>query len=251
MQLSFVFESDKEISLPLHYNHLIQGFLYEAIDPELSIFLHDKGYKVDRRPFRLFVYSRILGKYKIDSLRKSITFDPKIELLIASPLEDFCLSIAKNILRRGNLHLGDNILHGVTYTRHSPNVTDESVIVYTQSPITVYSTFFRPDQRKYTVYFQPGDPDYNRLVTKNLQRKYRAVHHKSPPSGVVSVIARSRLKRNIIKYKGFIIKGFSGKLALEAPPELLQMALDAGIGAKNSQGFGFVQMDRGGIAWDF
>jgi len=183
-----------------------------------------------------------LGKYKIDNLNKRIAFEPKIELLIASPLEAFCVSLAVNIFRRGDLHMGNNILHGVTYTSHSPHVENESIIVYTQSPITVYSTLFRPDQRKYTVYFQPGDPDYNRLVTENLQRKYRAVHQQTPPPGEVSVRALSRLKRNIIKYKGFIIKGYSGKLALNGPPELLQIALDAGLGAKNSQGFGFVQM---------
>jgi CRISPR-associated endoribonuclease Cas6 len=242
MQLSFEFESSNDLCLPLHYNHLIQGFLYESIDPDLSRFLHDKGYEVDNRPFRLFVYSRILGNYRIISSEEKIFFTPKIKLLIASPCDKFCLSLAKNIIRRGDLHLGNNILHSVTYTTHSSCVNNESIVVCTQSPITVYSTLFRPDQRKYTVYFQPGDPDYNRLITENLQRKYRAFYKKQPPSGDVSVRSHSRLKRSIVKYKGFIIKGYSGNLSLNGPPELLQIALDAGLGAKNSQGFGFIQM---------
>jgi CRISPR-associated endoribonuclease Cas6 len=241
MQLSFEFESGNDLYLPLHYNHLIQGFIYESIDPALSAFLHDKGYEVDNRSFRLFVYSRILGNYRINNSEEKIVFTPKIELLIASPLDEFCLSLAKNIIRRGDLHLGKNILHGVTYSTNSLEVNNESLVVYTQSPITVYSTLFRPDQRKYTAYFQPGDPDYDRLITENLQRKYRATYQKQPPPGDVSVRASSRLRRNIVKYKGFIIKGYSGKLFLKGPPELLQIALDAGLGAKNSQGFGFIQ----------
>jgi len=42
----------------------------------------------------------------------------------------------------------------------------------------------------------------------------------------------------VIRYKGTIIKGWMGKYRLTGKPELLTVALDAGLGAKNSQGFG-------------
>lgn len=242
MQLSFKLEASEPFSLPLQYNHLVQGFIYEAIDPELSTFLHGEGYIVDGRPFRMFVFSRLLGNFRIDSKAQIITFGPQVTLWIASPLENFCLSMIRNIVRRRDLHLGNHVLRGLTFSSLTPNVSSGSIVVFTRSPITVYSTLLRPDGRKYTVYFQPGDPDYDRLITENLLRKYSALNHRAPPEGQVSVRALSRIKRNIVIYKGFIIKGYSGKLRLEGPPELLQMALDAGLGAKSSQGFGFVQM---------
>lgn len=45
-----------------------------------------------------------------------------------------------------------------------------------------------------------------------------------------------------MKYKGFIVKSYSGRLFLEGPRSLLQMAVAAGLGSKNSQGFGCVKI---------
>jgi len=44
------------------------------------------------------------------------------------------------------------------------------------------------------------------------------------------------------KFKGFIIKGWMGIYELHLPETYLSMALDAGLGAKNSQGFGMVEV---------
>lgn len=242
MQLAINLEADEPFSLPLHYNHLIQGFIYEAIDPELSRFLHDYGYRVDKRPFRLFVFSRLLGEYQLNRSNQTIFFEPGVRLWIASPLEEFCHSMVRNIVRRGDLHLGKFLLKGVGYNSISTDISTQAVTVKTLSPVTVYSTLLRPDGRKYTAYFQPGDPDYNRLITDNLKRKYQAIFQELPPEENVSVRAVSRLKMNIIRYKGFIIKGYSGLLKISGPKTLLNIALNTGLGAKNSQGFGFIQI---------
>ncbi|KGP75443.1 hypothetical protein JT05_10495 [Desulfosporosinus sp. Tol-M] len=45
-------------------------------------------------------------------------------------------------------------------------------------------------------------------------------------------------RMHILEYKGGIIKGYSGMMLLSGPPPLLQIALDAGLGSKNSQGCG-------------
>jgi CRISPR-associated endoribonuclease Cas6 len=49
-----------------------------------------------------------------------------------------------------------------------------------------------------------------------------------------------RAKR-LERYKGTWIEGWTGRFLLEGPPELLRLALEAGLGAKNSQGFGYVE----------
>ncbi len=241
MQLSFTFESDQRFSLPLQYNHLVQGFIYEAIDPALSAFLHDEGYEVDGRPFRLFVFSRLLGPFRLDRQAGQISFGPRVTLWIASPVYQFCESMIRNIFGRMNLHLGPHILRSVESSGNTPEISADVLTVHTRSPVTVYSTLYRPEGSKYTAYFQPGEPDYDRLISDNLKRKFRAAHREDPPEGNVHVHALGRLKLNVVRYKGFIIKGYSGKLRLEGPPPLLQMALNAGLGAKNSQGFGFIQ----------
>ncbi|KJS47026.1 MAG: CRISPR-associated protein Cas6, partial [Peptococcaceae bacterium BRH_c23] len=53
-------------------------------------------------------------------------------------------------------------------------------------------------------------------------------------------------KMHILEYKGGIIKGYSGMMELSGPPELLQVAIDAGLGSKNAQGCGCLEvMGRG------
>jgi len=42
----------------------------------------------------------------------------------------------------------------------------------------------------------------------------------------------------LVIYKGFIIKGWMGKFRLRGNPELIKFSYEAGLGAKNSQGFG-------------
>ena len=42
MQIKIVFSSEKDIIIPIHYNSLIQAFIYNNIDDELASFLHDR-----------------------------------------------------------------------------------------------------------------------------------------------------------------------------------------------------------------
>jgi len=46
----------------------------------------------------------------------------------------------------------------------------------------------------------------------------------------------------IRKFKGTVVKGWHCVLGLEGPRDLLQLALDAGLGSKNSQGWGCVDL---------
>ncbi len=54
----------------------------------------------------------------------------------------------------------------------------------------------------------------------------------------VEVLKRGKMA--IIKYKGTVIKAWDAHLLLTGEPEILKLALGAGLGAKNSQGFGMV-----------
>ncbi|WP_407929052.1 CRISPR-associated endoribonuclease Cas6 [Candidatus Methylacidithermus pantelleriae] len=49
---------------------------------------------------------------------------------------------------------------------------------------------------------------------------------------------------HVVLYKGTVMKGWIGSYHLRAPQPYFRMALDAGIGSKNSQGFGCVELRR-------
>src|SRR5690554_3601 len=106
MQVKIRFSSNKDILLPVHYNHIIQAFIYNNIDRDLAMFLHDNGYTSNGRVFKLFTFSRILNKGKIEGDR--FNFGKKIDLIVSSPLDNFCKSIANSMLLSEDLFLGQN-----------------------------------------------------------------------------------------------------------------------------------------------
>ena len=68
MHICIEMSGENNIILPIHYNHIVQAFIYKTIDKELADFLHNEGYGDDRK-FRLFCFSNLSGKAKIESNR--------------------------------------------------------------------------------------------------------------------------------------------------------------------------------------
>lgn len=233
---------EEPLHLPIHYNHIIQAAVLNSIDSDLADFLHNTGYGFKERTFKMYTFSRLNGAFHMDKANRKIVFDNKLKLIVSSPLDKFCHSFANVLLSRGSMRIGqkDVRIENVRVIRHV--VQGESVMVKILSPVVAYSTLYKADGRKYTCYFQPGEPDYNDLIDSNLRRKYVALYNEEPPEGKVKVISEGRSKLNIVKYKGFIIKGCSGRLLLQGPEALLQVGIDAGLGSKNSQGFGCVEI---------
>lgn len=232
--------AEKTLVLPIHYNYLIQSALYNSIQPELAYFLHEKGYTDGKRSFRLFSFSLLQGTYRMNQENKTIAFEEEIKLTVSSPVDEFCRSLLNTLLTRGNIRLGTQEVSVEKVQARKFMVEKSEVMLRTLSPVVLYSTMLRPDGRKYTVYFQAGDPDYERLLGENLQKKYRAFLGMEPPAENVQARALGPQKMKIISYKDTIIKGYAGKLLLSGPIPLLQLAVDGGLGSKNSQGFGCV-----------
>lgn len=242
MHVTLKMIAQKGLTLPIDYNHMIQSAIYYSIDPMLAARLHDQGFIADGRVFRLFCFSRLMGPFQMDKSAGEITFTRHIRLEISSPVIDFIQSLANGLLRADKWRLGPTSVDIIEVSVEPMKLDDDSIIVRTLSPVTVYSTMLRPDGRKYTVYFQPGDPDYDSMITANLQKKYKAYWAKQAPEGMVRVKARGQVKMNLLQYKGTVIKGYSGILQLDGPKELLQMAVDGGLGSKNAQGCGFIEV---------
>jgi CRISPR-associated endoribonuclease Cas6 len=233
MHICIEMSGDKKLVLPIHYNHIVQAFIYKTIDKELADFLHNEGYG-DGRKFRLFCFSNLSGKVKVDSGRGNIIFEPPVSLEVASPDNKFCESFANKILKKA-VRLNSNSLEITSIKVDRQDVMKEEITINTLSPVTVYSTLKKPDDSKYTCYF-------SRIADENLRKKYRAFTGMEPPDRKVSFTPLNQPRLHIIIYKGFVIKGYTGKLRLKGPRELLQMAVDAGLGSKNSQGFGCVKL---------
>ncbi|MHB1042768.1 MAG: CRISPR-associated endoribonuclease Cas6 [Eubacteriales bacterium] len=228
-------------AIPIHYNYLVQSAIYAALPADVAARLHDEGFTAGKRNFKLFTFSRLMGKFTIDSSAGTIIFPEGARLVIASPDTEFFLSLINGLLTKNHIRLG-NLTLNIKEVRFDEQTAKEDVLtVRTLSPVVAYSTLLKPEGGKYTCYFQPGEEEFNRLITANLKKKYEAFHGRHPPAGDVRVRPLDRPRLHVTSYKGTVVKGYTCRLKLSGPRELLQVGLDAGLGGKGSQGYGCVE----------
>lgn len=235
---------DKEglIGLPIHYNSIVQGLIYSMVRDEMPQ-LHDDGFKALGRTFRFFTFSRLFGK--IEYLKGGqIAFRSPINFRVASPLEQFIAIMAKNLLNSEFLMLGNNRVYLKSLSvLPLPDFSSGKVKVKALSPITAYSTLFTPDGKKKTYYYHPREEEFTDIIEANLMKK--AVYFNEKLGELpfsMHILKVNNRDAKIIYYKNFVVKGWLGLYQLEGDPRLLQLAYSAGLGSKNSQGFGMVNV---------
>lgn len=246
MRITIYFEMNKPVTFPIQYNHMLQGFIYNHISEELADFLHDKGFqdKEGGRTFKLFTFSRLnAGRFQIDRVKKTITFSESLSLTISSPWEEFMRQFAETMVVKGLVQLGSYQLLVSSIKVHlKPEITDR-LMIKMLSPITVYSTVTKGDGGKLTYYYHPSEKDFRRLVVENLFKKYRAFHQAEPSCNefTLTPLRVGTKDERIIIFNDTVIKGWMGKYQLDAPSSLIEFAYDAGLGSRNSQGFGLFE----------
>ncbi|MFZ7103601.1 MAG: CRISPR-associated endoribonuclease Cas6 [Peptococcaceae bacterium] len=242
MRLEIFFKADKPIPLPIDYNHIVQSMLYHNISPELAVLLHDQGFQYGGRKFKLFTFSKIMGEYRFAEAAREIVFSERFSLIVTSPLAEFCQQLGNYMMLQEKVRLLKHFVKVEKLNITTTEIDEPRACFTTLSPITIYSTFAKPGGGKYTCYFEPGEKEFVTQLEANLRKKYYLLYEKEAPAIPVCMDFQGRPKRHIIKYKDFMIKGYSGKFTLHGPAELLQLALEAGVGSKNSQGFGCLKL---------
>lgn len=241
MRLRLTFApTDGICSLPVHYNQVIQGFIYRHLAPEMATSLHDEGYTEGGRRLKMFVFSRLMGSSMVRD--GQIVFAGEFSLVVASPEVGFLESLALYVMDAGALQLGENRVRLVSVEVGAEEPYQCPVLLQALSPITVYSTLSRADGKRKTYYYSPFEPEFSEQIVCNLQRKWRVLSGSevSADGAYVKPWRVNVRNQHIALYKGTVIKGWSGIYEAYLPEPLFRMALDAGLGSKNSQGFGCV-----------
>ncbi len=238
MKLKVVLSSNSPIVLPIHYNYILQSFIYNNLDAIYSLFFHNYGFSYGKRHFKLLTFSQLFGKKKISRKLKKITFFPPIHFYFSSVIEEAISSHAKTLLKRKELRLGRNKISLESVHVIKEEVRNKKAIVKTLSPITIHST----NEEKKTVYYNPKQEIFYKLLEENLRKKCRIIGiNENLESIKISPAENSFFKKVIALYKNnFVIEAWKGKFIIEAEPQVIEVALKAGLGDRNSQGFGMV-----------
>jgi len=246
---------ENQAVFPLYYNHELQSFIYRHISPELADFLHKEGYPLGKRKFKLFTFSRLLGKYHINSREEKIIFSGSISFYLSSPQEKFIQQFAETLLKSPQVALSrsrNSFVISSVEVFPQPHIQG-GVTIRMLSPVTIYSTLFSASGKKKTYYYSPFEKEFSQLIRANILKKYQALYgtpYDEKPNRPHFQISPQKISQNSEKKIKYIpssgsytlIKAWLGTYRIRGDPKLISLAYDSGLGSKNSQGFGMFEV---------
>ena len=249
MRLIVKFEPENGIlRISVNYNHIIQSFILNNIKEKLAEWVHDEGYQFGKRRFKLYTFSRLFGENRrYDPISKKLIFEGRVWFKISSVDIEILESFAATLVKEGVVRIGSAKCNLVSIEVERPFKLSGPMKIKAISPITVYRTLYTSDGQKKTYYFTPFEKEFEELVFDNLRRKAKAYFSKNdipPLEGYIKPVRVKKHNEIITKFKGVIVKGWVGIYELSLPEPWFMLAYNAGLGAKNSQGFGMIEVVR-------
>ncbi|MEA4936717.1 MAG: CRISPR-associated endoribonuclease Cas6 [Paludibacter sp.] len=238
-------------ALPINYQYELSSFVYTAINrsnARYSTWLHQNGFAVDNKYFRLFTFSNLLiPKYRITGDRliiESSSTDWEIAFLPEQSTEEFIKGIfSEQVFTIGDRQSKVQFRVAGIELMSEPAFGDAAVFS-TLSPVCI--TRHEPDSGR--VIYESPDSQYARnALLMNLKNKYAAFHgHEftgddtfeftllsSPASKLVSIKTGTPQQSKV--------RGYTFRFKLKADRKLLQVMYHSGLGEKNAMGFGCVK----------
>jgi len=204
-------------------NDDIQRWIYsliESVNPKLAEKIHNYGYTVNQefKPIKPFVFSRVYQTKK------------GLALKISTPVPELIFALSKSLCLYPELYNQDTILKPVAVDVQQFRNT---VKFFTLSPVVLKTG------KDYTPL-----SDFKKVVETikmNLVKKYQAVYGQKIESSVLGIKIKEPYQFAKQKYKNYPIQGIIGEITLYGDEELIRVAYDCGLGAKNACGFGCIE----------
>lgn len=179
MKYLLTFYSQEPVQVPANYNKILQAALLNWLgDGGYSAFLHDRGYQRDKRSFKMYTFSDMMGEHFYQAEKKKLIFTGPIQICLTFYSDESHSIIAETVGVRRPLRLGPVWLQLVDCQL----VMEEyrNCVVETLSPVTVHSTLMTGDGRKKTYFYSPTEKDFSGMLRDNLVRKYKAYYDVEP-----------------------------------------------------------------------
>ncbi len=260
MQVTLCVERETVISL--NYQHALSGAVYAILekgDPEHARFLHHEGYSLpespgDSRRFKGFVFSDLFPQRSDlrDARRGLLRLLPGLmRWHIASPLDEFGRAFASGLLQVGEVRLGESRFPVASVETLPTPVLDGPMKFRCLSPVVAS---VNQEGTSACKYLRPSDLEMSERLRQNLLGKHRALFGRAPQDDSLSIEWDSKYLESrchekhpgtkLKAYKDIRIVGVVCPFTMTGSNELMRLALEAGLGEKNSAGFGFVEVAR-------
>ncbi|NPA58211.1 MAG: CRISPR-associated endoribonuclease Cas6 [Aquificae bacterium] len=244
MRLKLVLNSYQPfINLPLHHNVTIQGMLYKSLPKILLDFLNEIGFFHTGKKFKPFTFSRIYSeRFVLDKDKKRIKYKAPITIYLSSAVNGKAKNWDGSIPEGEKIQLGKNELFLEKIVVKREPEFGEEFYIRTLSPITVYRTFENENQKKFYQYYNPSQEEFEELIRDNLKKKYSFITGREIDHFPIKIESTERLRKVLIKYRDFPVEAYDGVFKIKTDPEMFKVVYDTGLGSKNSQGFGMIEV---------
>ena len=205
--------------------------------PDYADFLHNEGYSLEKRQYKMFQFSQLSGDYYIQN--KQIIFKSYIVFEIRSP-EPLLIRLLGESFWNNGIYFGKTLCTDIHMELYDYTIEVEELYIQMKTPITVYSTDYEKGK---TYYYNPEEEEFYRQINDNFYRKYEAYYGVDPISTLkIQKLDKDLPKKFVTKYQGCYITGWYGKYLISGKRKYLDFLYQAGLGSKNSQGFGMFEI---------
>jgi len=247
--------------IPFNYQYLLTGWLYRVLqgaDAQYTTFLHQRGYRTERKTFRLFTFSDLrMSRYEVRPGKGHtsgglLLLAPEVDLTLSFYVDRAAEAFVTGLFREQTLVLANRQQRAelvVERVEMQPvSLAQDQVKLRTLSPVVVAEK----DETGMDQYLHPADEGFGPLLLGNLIDKYRSIAPDSAPphpdafsyrlltqpdwvrSRLVTIKEGAREETKVRGWYGF-------DFALNGPAEVLEVGMLAGFGRYNSAGFGCVR----------
>ena len=253
---------NRYLTLPVNVNHLISSLIYQIVSNSSSEFakkLHEQGYRLDKRTFKLFTFSPLIPvghrRWRMNGDGTMTTDAGNVSLLISSGKAEFVEHLVIGLLHQPFVQVGRQRFRVETVKKLDPPEIGDDMQFIMLSPLVCSA---KREGEKYPQYLMPGDEEFERVLLENLLGKYAALHGKPFEDDNTELqfeVPEEYLDRKQGKISKLItlkegspdetkVRGTFAPFRLRVPQPLMEVGYYCGFGGLNAQGFGMVKVGR-------
>lgn len=261
MRLKIKLTANGTNAISINYNHSLSAAIYKLLklgSPEFSEFLHEIGYTIKNRKYKLFTFALKFEK-AVYSNQSLLLKSPTAYLFISSLLIDnFIKNFVIGTFEQQNVEIySNNILSRFAIEQVElipPPIFKSEMKLKLMTPL-VLSTYLEHNgkEAQYFLRYNDNIKDINRVFQNNLINKYEALGKRKYSGEGVELAwdedyisnaekKNMRLSKKISIYKDIKnpidIVGIFCPFKVEGDSELIEIGYESGYGEKNATGFG-------------
>ncbi|PJA95414.1 MAG: CRISPR-associated endoribonuclease Cas6 [Ignavibacteriales bacterium CG_4_9_14_3_um_filter_34_10] len=264
MRLKLTLFSQDEF-FPLNYNYYLSSAIYKLLkfgSEEFSNFLHDKGFQLKGKKYKLFTFALRFNQLLINSTNIRLLSN-EATLFISSPLiDDFIRNFIIGTFEQQSIEIADGTNKCkflINQVEAIPQPEFQEINHFKMLSPMVLSTVEENGNKTHQHYFRYNDKidEINRVFNQNLKNKYKLIYDKEYSEDDLILVwdenyinkklnEKKRLtkKISVIKNHEEPIEIIANEIpfTLSGNSELIKVGYECGFGEKNSIGFGMAGM---------